>query len=69
MENLPVSMNISPVVWNNFAAPAGQLSKTHKHFFAYLEEDGTRMPPDEGIPCGKWVKILFLGVSNVDFYM
>lgn len=46
MADLPVPQNISPVIWNNAEAPAGQLSKTEKHFFAYLE-DAMRNPPGE----------------------
>ncbi|KAF5326945.1 hypothetical protein D9619_004831 [Psilocybe cf. subviscida] len=46
LSDLPVPQNISPVIWNNVRAPAGQLSKTEKTFFAYME-DALRTPPGE----------------------
>ncbi|TFK38810.1 hypothetical protein BDQ12DRAFT_712739 [Crucibulum laeve] len=46
-QELPIPQNISPIIWNNVAAPPGiQLSKVEQHFFAYLE-DAMRMPPGE----------------------
>ncbi|KAF6747448.1 hypothetical protein DFP72DRAFT_1174929 [Ephemerocybe angulata] len=37
-EDLPIPKNISPIIWNHEKAPPGPLSKTVRHFFAYLED-------------------------------
>ncbi|KJA20071.1 hypothetical protein HYPSUDRAFT_68851 [Hypholoma sublateritium FD-334 SS-4] len=66
MANLPKPKNISPVIWNNVAAPAGKLSKTDKLFFAYVE-DAMRICPGEESLVNDFAGFL-LGMLGYDDY-
>lgn len=64
VSDLPVPQNISPIIWNNIMAPAGQLSKTERLFFAYLQ-DAMEMLPDEESQVDDFV-IFLLGLLDYD---